>query len=235
MEFGEGEPASPTPPHEGASSPVVRRTGGTPADEIEPWPPADRPKDRLLWVWPVVVIALTAAAGQVLGPFGVLVAGVGTTGALALYLGSGWAGRVFMLASAVVLGVALTGILLGRSYDVISDDPAQERPSRFEAPRSSLVGVDLRDADLRGAVLRYSDLDTADLRGANLTGADLRGATLTDACLEGADLTDAILDGVSAKGAAVDRVVVTSEQIAMAEKWPEPDAKSSRACQSTDR
>ena len=127
----------------------MRRTGGTPADEFEPWPPADRPKDRLLWVWPVVVIALTAAAGQVLGPFGVLVAGVGTTGALALYLGSGWAGRVFMLASAVVLGVALTGILLGRSYDVISDDPAQERPSRFEAPRSSLVGVDLRDADLR--------------------------------------------------------------------------------------
>ncbi len=57
-----------------------------------------------------------------------------------------------------------------------------------------LVGVDLRNADLRDAHLWDANLRgcylwRANLKGSHLDGTDLRGADLTDACLEDAYLT----------------------------------------------
>jgi uncharacterized protein YjbI with pentapeptide repeats len=65
---------------------------------------------------------------------------------------------------------------------------------------STLVGAELRFADLSGADLwkadlRYADLWKADLSGADLSGADLSGADLRFADLSGADLRDTDLRG----------------------------------------
>ena len=69
----------------------------------------------------------------------------------------------------------------------------------------SLVGAnlryaDLREMDLRGADMTDVDLTRADLKGANLAGAkmvraNLTGAMLQKANLSGVDLSDAILRG----------------------------------------
>jgi uncharacterized protein YjbI with pentapeptide repeats len=64
-------------------------------------------------------------------------------------------------------------------------------------------GVNLRDADLRGAHLSLAKLQHADLRGANLSGAVLRGADLSGADLERANLGGADLAGASLRGAAL--------------------------------
>jgi hypothetical protein len=74
-----------------------------------------------------------------------------------------------------------------------------------EKGRYSLVGADLRKADLREANLRRTNLWKADLRrtnlwkadlsGADLIGADLREANLCRADLMGADLRKADLSG----------------------------------------
>jgi uncharacterized protein YjbI with pentapeptide repeats len=58
----------------------------------------------------------------------------------------------------------------------------------------SLVTIDLRQMDLRGAVLgpvslNAAALQGADLRGARLVGVELEGAHLGHADLRGADLT----------------------------------------------
>jgi len=71
--------------------------------------------------------------------------------------------------------------------------------------RANLSGADLSKADLREANLSWTDLSNADLSGANLsevnlrdanlTGADLTGTDLSNADLSGADLTEADLTG----------------------------------------
>ena len=55
---------------------------------------------------------------------------------------------------------------------------------------ANLRGVDLWEANLRGADLRGADLWGANLRGADLRGADLRGANLRGADLWGAKNID---------------------------------------------
>lgn len=55
------------------------------------------------------------------------------------------------------------------------------------------AGLDLRQADLRGAALRGYGLAGIDLRGALLQGADFEGASLRRAKLGGADLSGANL------------------------------------------
>ncbi len=60
---------------------------------------------------------------------------------------------------------------------------------------ANLRGANLEGADLRAANLRWADLRGANLRGANLRGADLRGADLRGANLRGADLEGADLEG----------------------------------------
>ena len=71
---------------------------------------------------------------------------------------------------------------------------------------TDLRGADLRWADLREVYLKYADLREADLRWVDLSGADLKGANLRDADLRGADLRganlrEADLSGADLKGA----------------------------------
>ena len=68
------------------------------------------------------------------------------------------------------------------------------------------VGVNLRDAylkgaDLGGVNLKGAYLKGADLGGANLSGADLSGADLFDADLSHADLSHADLSGANLENA----------------------------------
>lgn len=60
-----------------------------------------------------------------------------------------------------------------------------------------ILGLDLRDRDLRYAKLSLIHLLRADLRKADLTGATLYEADLTDANLRKADLDDAYLKKAS--------------------------------------
>ncbi len=55
--------------------------------------------------------------------------------------------------------------------------------------RTEFLGVDLKDANLRGANLERVWFAFADLRGADLTGASLKNCDLSGADLRGADLT----------------------------------------------
>jgi uncharacterized protein YjbI with pentapeptide repeats len=65
----------------------------------------------------------------------------------------------------------------------------------------TLMGVDLRWANLEGADFRGANLWRADLREANLWGADLRWANLFKANFEGADLSKAELAEANFRGA----------------------------------
>ncbi len=56
-------------------------------------------------------------------------------------------------------------------------------------------GIDLSNANLRGADLRHVELRNADLSGAYLHSADLRGLDLSQAKLEGASLHRARISG----------------------------------------
>ena len=62
-------------------------------------------------------------------------------------------------------------------------------PEGEELYQAVLVGLDLHEADFRGASLMFADLEWADLSGADLTDADLSSASI-----EGLILTDAILE-----------------------------------------
>ena len=71
---------------------------------------------------------------------------------------------------------------------------------------ANLQGVNLRDANLRGADLLSANLQGANLQGANLRGADLlsanlQGAYMQGANLRGADLQDADLLDSDLRGA----------------------------------
>lgn len=119
--------------------------------------------------------------------------------------------------------------------DLRNADLSQANLSRAYLFRATLDGADLSGADLSGADLSGADLSGADLSlttmldvqlfeadlsnanisesilsGANMTrtilsGADLTGADLTGANLTGANLTDADLTGADLTGANLDR------------------------------
>jgi hypothetical protein len=62
-------------------------------------------------------------------------------------------------------------------------------------PDTDLTGINLHDANLKGALLAKTNLSNANLTGANLTGTSLSGANLTGADLRGAkNLTQMQLD-----------------------------------------
>ena len=65
-------------------------------------------------------------------------------------------------------------------------------------------GVNLIDADLRGADLSHMDLRGANFSCADLRGADLRGANLIDADLSGANLRGANFSRTDLRGANLD-------------------------------
>ena len=64
----------------------------------------------------------------------------------------------------------------------------------------NLRGVDLREADLRGANLKWVDLREADLTGVDLKWADLKGANLTGVNLTNANLRGTNLIGANLRG-----------------------------------
>jgi uncharacterized protein YjbI with pentapeptide repeats len=103
--------------------------------------------------------------------------------------------------------------------------------ARKSAPKTSLVGADLRDADLRWADLTGSDLRNARLQGALLDGADLSWATLDGADLEGARfgaarLVETMLHGSNLASADLTRVTgltavaVRGAQGTRSVRWP---------------
>ena len=61
-------------------------------------------------------------------------------------------------------------------------------PEGEELYQAVLVGLDLHEADFRGANLMFADLEWADLSGADLTDADLSSASTEGLILEGAIL-----------------------------------------------
>jgi uncharacterized protein YjbI with pentapeptide repeats len=68
-------------------------------------------------------------------------------------------------------------------------------------PDTDLTGINLHDANLKGALLAKTNLSNADLSGAYLTGTSLSGANLTGANLSNADLSGAYLTGANLTGA----------------------------------
>jgi hypothetical protein len=197
----------------------------------------------LLWAWPIAVIAAMALLGQMWGPFGVLLAGSGITGMLALYLGTGVFHRLVSITVALTTCLVLTGIFAAHSFGFLSERPvraAQTSSTTTATPSAdqlrggtslNAINVDrqiLRDAPLDGVIARGASMDNtvlegaklagADLRGANLhaarlRGADLRGADLSGANLTEADLTDACLRGANLSGATLEKVTATNAAV----------------------
>ena len=96
--------------------------------------------------------------------------------------------------------------------------------------RANLNGIDLIEADLRGAnlegaSLRWAHLSGADLTGANLAradprGADLRRAILSRCKLAGANLAWANLQGASLNGADLTRANLEGAELSWADlRW----------------
>jgi hypothetical protein len=71
--------------------------------------------------------------------------------------------------------------------------------ARFQ--KRTFQGIDLHEADLRGAKIRLFDLGGADLRNADLRGAEIRRSQLEGADLRGADLRNTQLITTDLSGA----------------------------------
>tara|TARA_B000000609_G_C24126106_1_gene322516 strand:- start:94 stop:714 length:621 start_codon:yes stop_codon:yes gene_type:complete len=130
-------------------------------------------------------------------------------------------GKVFLIAGALALTImpaSSANYLLPRKSKTIANDSLTNINLRFSSLSinkisgyklnvsykgnptikfASLIGRDLRNAELRYANLTGANLNHANLTGANLTGADLRGSSLIDANLTGADLSDANMTGAN--------------------------------------
>ena len=107
-----------------------------------------------------------------------------------------------------------------RGQDLRSDPVSAEgsdwrglRARGFALQAGKLAGINLSNADLRGADFRRgeftnADLHEADLAGAFLSNARSQEADLTGAVLRGADLYEANLTGASLRGADLTRAVL---------------------------
>lgn len=171
----------------------------------------------MLWVWPLFLIGAMALLGHFLGPFGVLLGGVGTIGVLVLFVGSGFVRRPAQLAICAGACALLTVVYFAYVNGFPSNRTAPESPKVTTADGRDLSLAELRGGDARGAVLTGSRLDGLDLyraeldgitapgvpmkgailNGAHLAGADLHGGDLQDARLHGADLRGANLTGTN--------------------------------------
>ena len=70
-----------------------------------------------------------AVLGQMQGPFGVLVADVGITGALVLYIGAGVFTHRPYLTVAVVVCLLAIGVFVSAAYGILSRRPIDAAPS----------------------------------------------------------------------------------------------------------
>ncbi|WP_171177837.1 pentapeptide repeat-containing protein [Ruegeria sp. HKCCD8929] len=80
-------------------------------------------------------------------------------------------------------------------FDVLQEWQRRTRELYSGSPSLDLSGVDLRNANLRGATIRNVDFSDADLRGADFSGAvlesvDFGGANLTNAIFERAEISN---------------------------------------------
>jgi len=158
--------------------------------------PANRILDKLLWLWPVVVIGAMALLGQFLGSFWVLVGGVGTIGVLVLFIGAEFVPRWILMITGVLVIATVTTVFMTHGYSFLAT--SSTGPAAIEV--KTLTGRTLTQADLlsgegRGAVLNGVVLDHAQLPQAELDGVVAPGASLQDALLERAHLAGADLHG----------------------------------------
>lgn len=92
-------------------------------------------------------------------------------------------------------------------------ESTDEKPDLSDA---SLIGADLRRANLGGAKLIGADLSRANLRRAKLIDANLCGANLSDAKPSDADLSGAHLIGADLSGADLRRATLTGANLSAA-------------------
>jgi uncharacterized protein YjbI with pentapeptide repeats len=179
----------------------------------------------------VLAIGLMAVGGQWFGTVGILVAGLGTTMAVALATGHEVFDRRVNVGAGVVLSLLLVTALVLNSLGVFNARAATPSVEQLRGGAAqgtvltglSLDGMDLTSAHLDGVVapgmtLGKTVLTDAHLAGANLRGvdlgqgslrgADLRGADLSGANLRKADLRDTCLAGANLSGAVLDAVKV---------------------------
>ena len=126
-----------------------------------------------------------------------LVAGLGAAAIILSDGGSVWAS----LGEALLSGAVLGGIFVGieRALAGVADRRSRRDGLRTQLTMTeSLVGIDLRDADLAGLYLPGRDLTAA-----RMAGADLTDAVLLHANLQHASLRDAKLAGVDLGGSAL--------------------------------
>lgn len=76
-----------------------------------------------------------------------------------------------------------------------------------------MVGANLRNADLDGAILIMADLDGSDLNGVNLRRAVLHGAALQHANLRTADLSGAILSDADLRYANLSGAILAGAHV----------------------
>src|SRR5262249_18369587 len=97
---------------------------------------------------------------------------------------------------------------------IIGVDLREANLGRTKLYKATLVGVDLREANLRRAELYRTTLIGTDLREANLRRANLIGANLAKANLGKTDLIDADLTGADLTGADLNNAIgITRQQI----------------------
>jgi hypothetical protein len=234
---GADKPLTPPPmPHAGVRSPAT----ASGAEPVEP----PRVLDRALWAWPVLLIGLMAVGGQLFGTVGILVAGLGTTGAVLLATGIGVFDRRVNIAVGAVLSLMLVAVIFLNNVGLFSGRVASPSAEQLRSGANQgmvLTGIALNGMDLTGArlngvaapgmklgdtIFAEAHLAGADFRGADLAGghlhrADLRGANLSGANLRGADLTGACMEGVNLSGAVLDQVKVDGADVTGAVVGPD--------------
>lgn len=89
----------------------------------------------------------------------------------------------------------LTGAAAG--IDLSGMDFRSEYKSPYGPHSGVFIGIDLRNANLRGCIFERSDFASANLRGADLSRANLREANLYSALLQGANLAEVDLSGAN--------------------------------------
>jgi len=151
-------------------------------------------------MWPILVIAVMALLGQLLGSFGVLLGGVGTIGVLVLFIGAGFVERKTHLILGAVACTALAVVNAGYSYGLLGGRPMQQ-PVQQPGGITTASGKTLTLADLRGGAGRGAVLNGVTLGDAELSRAELDGLIAPDASMRNASLDQAHFAGVDLHGA----------------------------------
>lgn len=213
----------------GVPAATSRRTHEATTRDVQDEPsPSER---SMMWIWPAVLIVVIAVSGQLFGPLGVLLSGVGLTSTIVLFASRRVEGfpRKWLLPIIVAVSLLVTAAILAAQYGLLTNRPvgasstiftrgvpSAEQLRETPSPGIAVQGIKLDDQNLRGArlpgasapgasledtILEDARLAGADLRGANLRGARLSGADLRGVDFTGADLRGAVLTNTCLRGA----------------------------------